>query len=80
EHIVVKELATPLTFERYNLVSKGAWYGTKFTQVIAEFKTPIKNLFFAGSNVDGSGVSTALTSGFKTGKFLIKELAKQNAI
>ncbi|NHJ05560.1 MAG: NAD(P)/FAD-dependent oxidoreductase [Candidatus Heimdallarchaeota archaeon] len=73
-HIKLKRLATPLTFERFNLSSKGAFYGPAYNQKLPNFKTPIKNLFFAGSNVGGSGVNSAMSSGLKTGKFLLKKI------
>lgn len=77
EQIILSELATPLTFERYNLVSKGAWYGVKYTQIVGNFKSCIKNLLFAGSNIDGAGVGTALSSGLKTGRYLTEQISKK---
>ena len=78
EHIKLKRLATPLTFENFNLSSDGAFYGPAYNQRLPNFKTPIKNLFFAGSNVGGSGVNSAMSSGLKTGKFLLKKIERDN--
>ena len=75
-HISLKRLATPFTFERFNLSSEGAWYGPEWNQKLPKFKSPIKNLFFAGSNVSGGGVTTAMHSGLTTGKFLLKKIEK----
>ncbi|MHA1126334.1 MAG: phytoene desaturase family protein [Candidatus Heimdallarchaeota archaeon] len=77
EHIVIKRLATPYTFERYNSSTKGAWYGPAFNQKLPSFKSPIKNLFFAGANVGGSGVSQAMNSGINTGKLVLKLLDRK---
>ena len=76
KHIVLKRLATPFTFERFNLSSEGAWYGPEYNQKLPKFKSPIKNLFFAGSNVGGAGVTSAMQSGLTTGKFLLKKIEK----
>ena len=76
QHVKLKRLATPLTFERFNLSSDGAFYGPEYNQKLPSFKTPIRNLFFAGSNVGGSGVNSAMKSGLKTGKFLLKKVER----
>ncbi len=76
KYIISRELSTQLTFERYNLVSKGAWYATRYDQIVGNFKSQIKNLLFAGSNVSGGGVGTALHSGLRTGQYLSEKIAK----
>ncbi len=76
KHIVLKRLATPFTFERFNLSTDGAWYGPEYNQKLPRFKSPIKNLFFAGSNVGGGGVTTAMQSGINTGEFLLKRIER----
>ncbi|NHJ84525.1 MAG: hypothetical protein FK734_03635 [Asgard group archaeon] len=74
KHIILKELSTPLTYERYNLVSKGAWYGPRFGQRLPNLQTPIPNLLFAGSNVKGAGVGGSFRSGLETAKYLLEKL------
>jgi all-trans-retinol 13,14-reductase len=76
KHITLKRLATPFTFERFNLSSDGSWYGPAYNQKLPSFKSPIRNLFFAGSNVKGAGVTQAMWSGINTGKFLLKKIEK----
>ncbi|MHA1473963.1 MAG: phytoene desaturase family protein [Promethearchaeota archaeon] len=76
EKIEVKLLATPLTFDRYVLVSEGAWFGPNSFSKLPESKTPIGNLFLVGASVEGSGVPSALSSGFKVGKNLANLLKK----
>jgi len=73
EHIIVKELATPLTFERYVQVTDGAWFGPFSFQELPSFKTPIDNLFLVGSSIKGSGVPSALRSGLEVGKYLLEK-------
>ena len=74
EKIEVKLLATPLTFDRYVLVSEGAWFGPYSFSKLPDSKTPIGNLFLVGASVEGSGVPSALSSGFKVGKNLFNLL------
>ncbi|NHJ85763.1 MAG: NAD(P)/FAD-dependent oxidoreductase [Asgard group archaeon] len=78
KHIVHKRLATPYTFEKYNLSTEGSWYGPEANQKLPSFKSPIKNLYFAGSNVGGGGVSAAMTSGIKTAEYVLKKLEKKS--
>ena len=77
KHITYKSLATPLSFERYNYVTKGSWYGPKYNQDLPPLETPIKNLFLAGSNTAGAGVSGSLHSGVKTAKHVIELVNKE---
>ena len=76
KHIVLKRLATPFTFERFNLSTDGSWYGPEYNQKLPSFKSPIKNLFFAGSNVNSGGVTIAMSSGMSTGKYLLKKIER----
>ncbi|MCK4432813.1 MAG: FAD-dependent oxidoreductase, partial [Methanomicrobia archaeon] len=74
KHVVVKELGTPLTFEKYTLTTEGAWFGPFTFQKLPNFKTPIGNLFLAGSNVSGSGVPPAIRSGLNTAKYVLEKM------
>lgn len=57
-HIIVRNIATPLTYERYTLNSEGATAGwswnprltltTKYGSSVDSLKTPIRNLFTCG--------------------------------
>jgi len=77
KHIKLKRLATPFTFERFNGSTRGAWYGPKVNQKLPQFQSPITNLYFAGSNVGGSGVLAAMSSGLETAKFVLKKLERK---
>lgn len=68
DHIVEKEIATPLTNIRYSLNPGGSIYGTE--QTVGNMyanrlpaKTPVENLVLTGAWVSGGGMSTALVSG-----------------
>ena len=66
EHIVVKDAATPKTFERYTLMPEGA-FEAEDGSIDAKrpcFKTPVQGLYLAGaSTYPGSGVELSLMSG-----------------
>ena len=69
DHIIVKDAATPITFERYTGNSEGGWYGPlpdeKGFPILSE-ETPISNLFLAGHNAGGGGVPSVIISGWRT--------------
>ena len=65
-HIIVQDIATPKTFERYTFMPEGALYA--FDQSIGVkrpyFKTPIKGLYLAGaSTFPGGGIEAVVISG-----------------
>ncbi len=66
KHIIVKDLATPKTFERYTLIPEGAIYA--FDQSIETkrpyFKTPVEGLYLVGaSTFPGGGIEAVVISG-----------------
>ncbi|MEW6605975.1 MAG: NAD(P)/FAD-dependent oxidoreductase [bacterium] len=82
-YIEIKEIATPLTLERYTLNSEGACYGWAKTIEQGEFyyspnqKTPIENLYLAGHwTFPGHGVPTVACSGILAGKSILSEINK----
>ncbi len=77
QRIRVKEIATPLTYERYIQTTEGSWYGPETDQKLPSFKSPLKRLLFAGGNVDGAGVPPSFFSGIKTGKYVAKKMKKK---
>lgn len=66
KHIIVKESATPKTFERYNDMPEGAVYSID-QSINTErpfFKSPIEGLYLVGASVfPGAGVEAAVISG-----------------
>jgi phytoene dehydrogenase-like protein len=67
EHIEVLEVASPKTIEQFILSPRGAWAGWAIGEPEVAFlettETPIEGLFMAGSWVEGSGQSVALSTG-----------------
>lgn len=66
KHIVIQDIATPKTFERYTSMPQGAIYS--FDQSIEikrpYFKTPIKGLYLTGaSTFPGGGIEAVVISG-----------------
>lgn len=67
--VVVREVATPLTNQRYTLNPGGSWAGYEHT--VADIMnplgptTPVPNLFQAGAWTGGFGETTALRSGMQ---------------
>jgi len=74
--ILVKELSTPYTFERYTGATGGAWYDGVFS-TSQKFqrpscKTPVENLYLTGTKAyGGAGMSCALMGGMKTSKTIL---------
>lgn len=71
-HIVVKDISTPLTYERYTGATGGAWYDAACTPEQSLLKrspatTPIKNLYLTGAKAfPGPGMFGAVQSGLFT--------------
>jgi phytoene dehydrogenase-like protein len=82
KHIIVKEISTPLTHERYTSNSEGASAGWSWNpkygftkQFTASVKTPIKNLFTAGHwSLSPGGLPSAML----TGKIVANTILKKN--
>ncbi|MFQ6016030.1 MAG: phytoene desaturase family protein [Anaerolineae bacterium] len=72
EHIVVQDVTTPETMQRYVLTTEGAPYGWAFTPGQMGFnrlqpRTPIKGLFLTGHwTTPGAGVAGVVMSGQRT--------------
>ncbi len=77
KHIICKNIATPLTFERYTLNSEGAshgWFPAPGAKMRSQ-KTPIKNLYQAGHwTFPGGGVSTVVVSGINAAQLVLKDM------
>jgi all-trans-retinol 13,14-reductase len=76
EHIVYRDIATPLTFERFTLNSGGAmagWYPAPVAKIRSQ-RTPIKNLFQAGHwTFPGGTVAFAIQSGRNAAQMVLRE-------
>jgi len=78
-HIVVKDISTPLTYERYTGATGGAWYDAACTPQQSQMKrspvtTPIKNLYLTGAKAfPGPGMHGAVQSGLFTADTILKK-------
>lgn len=75
QHIVIKDVATPMTYERYTLSSEGAWYDVAVTPDQAgenrlQTETPIEGLYLTGASTGGGGMVWCIISGFMTANLL----------
>jgi all-trans-retinol 13,14-reductase len=82
-HIVVKDISTPLTYERYTSATEGGWYDYACTpgQSLLKrmpAKTPLKNFYLTGAKAfPGPGMFGAIQSGlFTADTILNKKLTK----
>lgn len=74
--VVVKELSTPYTFERYTGATNGAMYDSvlSFDRKVERpsARTPIANLYLTGTKAYGGvGMSSALTGGINAAKAVL---------
>jgi len=80
KHIEVKNIATPVTYERYSHNHFGTIMGVKPSTAnikarLAQMKTPVKNLFIGGHCAEyGGGVPIASRAGANASAFILKEL------
>ena len=81
DHIVVMDINTPITYERYTSAAEGGWYDVACTpgQSLLKrspSKTPIKNLYLTGAKTfPGPGMFGAIQSGlFTADRILNKKL------
>jgi prolycopene isomerase len=80
-HILVRDAATPLTYERLTLNTHGAsmgWYlSAKELSRIRSQKTPIANLYQAGHwTFPGGGIPMVIISGINAAKLVLKRMKK----
>jgi all-trans-retinol 13,14-reductase len=75
-HIVVKDVATPLTFERYTLNSCGAgmgWFPAPGGGMRSQ-RTPVRNLYQAGAwTFPGASIYAVVPSGRNAAQLVLKE-------
>ena len=80
ENIIIKEIATPLTIERYTFNSGGSLYGwaqspDQTHKNCFPINSPLKGLFHAGHwTLPGGGVVAVATSGINAAKRILKKM------
>ena len=78
ENIVIRDISTPLTYERYTSATYGAWYDTTATPAQSLThklgpRTPIKGLYLTGAkSILGCGLVGAMFAGLYTADTLMK--------
>jgi prolycopene isomerase len=77
KNVLVKDISTPLTYERYTFASEGCWYDLAQTPSqsimnrLANSQT-IPNLHFTGSKSLGGGMYGSMMGGFLTASEILK--------
>jgi phytoene dehydrogenase-like protein len=72
QHITYRQEGSPATFARYASTTNGSIYGPATGQKRLTIKTPIKNLYVAGSGVMGGGVEAAAIAGIHAANEIYK--------
>ncbi|RJR16622.1 MAG: NAD(P)/FAD-dependent oxidoreductase [Nitrospiraceae bacterium] len=76
DHIIVKEIATPLTYHKYTLNDRGAAYGwactpSQITKDVLKQESELKGLFLAGHwTSQGFGISRVALSGYNAASII----------
>ena len=80
KHVIIRDIATPLTFERYTLNSHGAsmgWFPAPSSKMRSQ-RTPIKNLFQGGAwTFPGASVYAVVQSGRNAADLVLKTAMAQ---
>lgn len=72
QHITYRQEASPATFARYAWTTDGSIYGPATGQQRLTVKTPVKNLYIAGSGTMGGGVEAAVIAGIHAANEIYK--------
>jgi phytoene dehydrogenase-like protein/intracellular septation protein A len=72
QHITYRQEGTPATFARYAWTTNGSIYGPATGQKKLTVKTPVKNLYVAGSGTMGGGVEAAVIAGIHAANEIYK--------
>jgi all-trans-retinol 13,14-reductase len=71
-HITYRQEGSPATFARYACTTNGSIYGPATGQKRLTVKTPMKNLYVAGSGIMGGGVEAAVIAGIHAANEIYK--------
>jgi all-trans-retinol 13,14-reductase len=72
QHITYRQEGTPATFARYAWTTNGSIYGPAAGQERLTVKTPVKNLYVAGSGTMGSGIEAVVIAGIHAANEIYK--------
>jgi len=72
QHITYRQEGTPATFARFAWTTGGSIYGPATGQQRLTVKTPVKNLYVAGSGMMGGGVEAVVIAGIHAANEIYK--------
>jgi phytoene dehydrogenase-like protein len=72
QHITYRQEGSPATFARYAWTTNGCIYGPAAGQKRLTIKTPVPNLYVAGSGVMGGGVEASAIAGIHAANEMMK--------
>jgi all-trans-retinol 13,14-reductase len=72
KHITYRQEGTPATFARYARTTNGSIYGPATGQKRLTVKTPVKNLYVAGSGTMGGGIEAVVIAGIHAANEIYK--------
>lgn len=72
QHITYRQESTPATFARYAWTTNGSIYGPAAGQKRLTVKTPVKNLYVAGSGTMGGGIEAVVIAGIHAANEIYK--------
>lgn len=72
QHITYRQEGTPATFARYAWTTNGSIYGPAAGQKRLTVKTPVKNLYIAGSSTMGGGIEAVVIAGIHAANEIYK--------
>ena len=72
QHITYRQEGTPATFARYAWTTNGSIYGPAAGQQRLTIKTPVKNLYVAGSGTMGGGIEAVVIAGIHAANEIYK--------
>jgi len=72
QHITYRQEGTPATFARYAQTTNGSIYGPAVGQPRLTVKTPVKNLYVAGSGTMGGGIEAVVIAGIHAANEIYK--------
>jgi phytoene dehydrogenase-like protein len=72
QHITYRQEGTPASFSRYAWTTNGSIYGPAAGQKRLTVKTPVKNLYVAGSGTMGGGIEAVVIAGIHAANEIYK--------
>ena len=77
QHITYRQEGTPASFARYAWTTNGSIYGPAAGQKRLTVKTPVKNLYVAGSGTMGGGIEAVVIAGIHAANEILPQPSLQ---